>query len=256
MGVGAQRRMAAGTLTSRALTRAYLDRIAAVDDSGPQLNAVIDINPAALKDADARDAERRAGRTRGPLHGIPIPRQGQHRRRRDDQFGRFAGLRRQPARVRCLHHSTAPRRRGRHPGQDESERVGELPLDAIDVRVELARRANERTPTPLTVIPAGRARAPRLRQPPALRGRNRNRNQRQHHLSRLRERRRRSEADRRAREPRHHSIAATRTRQDRSGCGCRRGRPARPDDRRGLTGSRNQGCEGRRTTPHFLIATR
>jgi len=68
----AQRRMAAGTLTSRALTRAYLDRIAAVDDSGPQLNAVIDINPAALKDADARDAERRTGRTRGPLHGIPI----------------------------------------------------------------------------------------------------------------------------------------------------------------------------------------
>src|SRR5687768_18499856 len=64
--------MAAGTLTSRALTRAYLDRIAAVDDSGPQLNAVIDINPAALTEADARDAERRAGRPRGPLHGIPI----------------------------------------------------------------------------------------------------------------------------------------------------------------------------------------
>ena len=68
----AQRRMTAGSLTSRALTRAYLDRIAAVDDSGPQLNAVIDINPAALKDADGRDAERRAGRTRGPLHGIPV----------------------------------------------------------------------------------------------------------------------------------------------------------------------------------------
>src|SRR5688572_9803656 len=68
----AQRRMAARTLTSRALTRAYLDRIAAVDDSGPQLNAVIDINPAALTEADARDAERRAGRPRGPLHGIPI----------------------------------------------------------------------------------------------------------------------------------------------------------------------------------------
>jgi amidase len=68
----AQRRMAAGTLTSRALTRAYLDRVAAVDDSGPQLNALIDINPAALRDAEARDAERRAGRTRGPLHGIPI----------------------------------------------------------------------------------------------------------------------------------------------------------------------------------------
>jgi amidase len=64
--------MVAGTLTSRALTRAYLDRIAAIDDSGPLLNAVIDINPGALKDADARDAERRAGKARGPLHGIPI----------------------------------------------------------------------------------------------------------------------------------------------------------------------------------------
>src|SRR5688572_15656371 len=64
--------MTAGTLTSRALTRAYLDRIAAIDDAGPQLNAVIDVNQAALQEADARDAERRAGRARGPLHGIPV----------------------------------------------------------------------------------------------------------------------------------------------------------------------------------------
>lgn len=68
----AQRRMTAGTLTSRALTSAYLDRIAAIDDAGPQLNAVIDLNPAALREAEARDAERRGGRMRGPLHGIPI----------------------------------------------------------------------------------------------------------------------------------------------------------------------------------------
>jgi amidase len=68
----AQRRMTAGTLTSRALTRAYLDRIAALDDSGPQLNAVIDINPAALKEAEVRDAERTARKSRGPLHGIPV----------------------------------------------------------------------------------------------------------------------------------------------------------------------------------------
>ena len=68
----AQRRMTTGTLTSRALTRAYLDRIAALDDSGPQLNAVIDINPAALKEAEARDAERKARQSRGPLHGIPV----------------------------------------------------------------------------------------------------------------------------------------------------------------------------------------
>ena len=64
--------MIAGTLTSRALTQAYLDRIAAVDDSGPQLNAVLDLNPAALKEAEARDAERRTGQSRGPLHGIPV----------------------------------------------------------------------------------------------------------------------------------------------------------------------------------------
>jgi amidase len=68
----ARERMVAGSLTSRALTQAYLDRIAIVDDGGPQLNAVIELNPAALTDADALDAERKAGKVRGPLHGIPI----------------------------------------------------------------------------------------------------------------------------------------------------------------------------------------
>jgi amidase len=65
-------RMARGELSSRALTQAYLDRIAAIDDAGPTLNAVIELNPDALEDADARDAERKAGRVRSPLHGIPV----------------------------------------------------------------------------------------------------------------------------------------------------------------------------------------
>jgi amidase len=65
-------RMAAGTLTSRALTQAYLDRIAAIDDNGPRLDAVIEISANALHDADALDAERRGGKLRGPLHGIPV----------------------------------------------------------------------------------------------------------------------------------------------------------------------------------------
>jgi amidase len=65
-------RMSAGTLTSRALTQAYLDRIAGVDDNGPALNAIIELNANALSDADALDRERQAGRVRGPLHGIPL----------------------------------------------------------------------------------------------------------------------------------------------------------------------------------------
>lgn len=67
-----QARMRAGTLDSATLTRAYLDRIAALDDAGPTLGAVIELNPDALRDAEARDAERKAGKARGPLHGIPI----------------------------------------------------------------------------------------------------------------------------------------------------------------------------------------
>ena len=65
-------RMASGALSSHALTQAYLDRIAAIDAAGPRLNSVIALNPQALAEADALDAERRSGRVRGPLHGIPI----------------------------------------------------------------------------------------------------------------------------------------------------------------------------------------
>lgn len=65
-------RMEKGELSSHALTQAYLNRIAAIDDAGPQLNAVIELNPDALKEADALDAERKAGQVRGPLHGIPV----------------------------------------------------------------------------------------------------------------------------------------------------------------------------------------
>ncbi len=62
----------AGTVTSRALVLAYRDRVEAYDHAGPALNAMIAMHPEALAEADALDAERRAGRRRGPLHGIPI----------------------------------------------------------------------------------------------------------------------------------------------------------------------------------------
>jgi amidase len=62
----------AGTLTAEKLTAAYLARIDAYDKKGPTLNTVITLNPKALAEAKALDAERRAGKVRGPLHGIPI----------------------------------------------------------------------------------------------------------------------------------------------------------------------------------------
>src|SRR3990172_4083882 len=67
-----QRQMAAGEATSRALTRGYLARIESLDRRGPGVNAVIEVNPEALGIEEALDRERRRGRVRGPLHGIPI----------------------------------------------------------------------------------------------------------------------------------------------------------------------------------------
>jgi len=64
--------LAAGRHTSRGLVEAYLARIAALDRRGPELRALLEVNPEALAIADALDAERRAKGARGPLHGIPI----------------------------------------------------------------------------------------------------------------------------------------------------------------------------------------
>jgi amidase len=64
--------MAAGRVSSAGLVRAFLARIAALDRDGPQLYAVISLNPNAIADAAALDGERKAGTVRGPLHGIPI----------------------------------------------------------------------------------------------------------------------------------------------------------------------------------------
>jgi amidase len=65
-------KLQSGALTSHALVQAYLDRIAAIDKAGPAMNAVIELNPDALRIADELDAERKSGKVRGPLHGIPV----------------------------------------------------------------------------------------------------------------------------------------------------------------------------------------
>ena len=67
-----QQQMKAGTTTSVAITKLYLKRIAELDKAGPRLNAVIEINKEALTIAAAMDKERKAGKIRGPLHGIPV----------------------------------------------------------------------------------------------------------------------------------------------------------------------------------------
>ena len=64
--------MASGQLTSERLVRECLARIAAIDRSGPALRSVIELNPDALAIAKALDTERKAGTSRGPLHGLPV----------------------------------------------------------------------------------------------------------------------------------------------------------------------------------------
>src|SRR5262245_46460108 len=61
-----------GTLTARQLVQMYLDRIAAYDQKGPAINALISLNPAALQEADRLDAAFETSGLVGPLHGIPV----------------------------------------------------------------------------------------------------------------------------------------------------------------------------------------
>ncbi|WP_439638619.1 amidase [Nevskia sp.] len=63
----------AGSLSTRQVVEMYLARIAAYDQQGPYLNAIINLNPKALEEADRIDAAFKAsGKLKGPLHGIPV----------------------------------------------------------------------------------------------------------------------------------------------------------------------------------------
>lgn len=64
--------LAAGRTTSVALVNAYLARIARLDRGPRGLHSIIALNPNALAEARALDAERKAGHVRGPLHGVPV----------------------------------------------------------------------------------------------------------------------------------------------------------------------------------------
>ena len=64
-----QSEMASGRMSARTITQVYLARIAEIDK---RLNSIIELNPDALAVADQMDKERKAGKVRGPLHGIPV----------------------------------------------------------------------------------------------------------------------------------------------------------------------------------------
>jgi amidase len=67
-----QRQMSSGRMSARSIAELYLKRIRAIDREGPKLNAVIELNPDALAIADRMDRERKSGKLRGPMHGIPV----------------------------------------------------------------------------------------------------------------------------------------------------------------------------------------
>jgi amidase len=67
-----QAAMASGELTARRLTELYIERIEEIDERGPTLRSVLQINPDAVAIADELDQERKDKGPRGPLHGIPI----------------------------------------------------------------------------------------------------------------------------------------------------------------------------------------
>ncbi len=69
---GLQDKMHRGEVSSEELVSWYLERIESIDRNGPQLNAIIEINPDALQIARALDEERRRSGPRGPMHGIPV----------------------------------------------------------------------------------------------------------------------------------------------------------------------------------------
>ena len=103
-----QAAMTRGGLTSLALVNMYLERIASIDEDGPCLNSVLEVNPDARRSPRQLDRERREGHVRGPLHGIPIMLKGNiDTGRPHDDHGRLAGPGRaiRPAR-------TPPWRRG------------------------------------------------------------------------------------------------------------------------------------------------
>jgi len=61
-----------GTYTVKQIIQLYIDRIDEIDNNGPELNSIIIVNPDALQIAEKLDKELASGKSRGPMHGIPV----------------------------------------------------------------------------------------------------------------------------------------------------------------------------------------
>ena len=137
-----QKRMASGQDSARSLCEKYIARIEALDRRGPMLRAVLEINPDALAIAEGLDAERRAGKSRGPLHGIPVLLKDNIATadRMQTTAGSLALVGVTPPERRA-HRQASARSGRRDPRQGEPVGVGELPFDPLLERLERARRA-------------------------------------------------------------------------------------------------------------------
>jgi hypothetical protein len=142
-----QQAMKSGQETARSLVKKYQLRIEAVDQKGPALNSVIEFNPDALEIAEALDKERKAKGPRGPLHPHA------HHRGLVGAYGR-------PASRGCVSRSALARGRCRHLGEDQSQRVGQHPLQLLHQRLERPRRTD--VPSQSAPRPTDRS-SPRLR---------------------------------------------------------------------------------------------
>ena len=136
--------MKSGKFTARSLVEKYSARIEEIDKAGPAVNAIIEMNPDAPTIAEALDQERKAKGPRGPLHGIPVLIKDNidYRRSHDDDCGIAGAGGSKPPKDSFVAQRLAGGRRG-HSGQDESQRVGQHPLQPFDQRMERTRRADQ-----------------------------------------------------------------------------------------------------------------
>ena len=211
--------MESGGLTSVDLTRRYLERDRGHRSQRPALRSVIETQPRRARDRRRRSTasaqERPHPRTAARR---PDPDQGQHRHRRPHgDHGRLAGAGRIAGGARRLPRRASARRRRRHPRQDQPERVGELPLDAVDERLERSRRPDAQPLRARSQLLRLELRLGRRRRREPLRRRDRHRDRRLDRLPRDHQRARRAQAHGRPGQPQRASSRSppARTRPDR-----------------------------------------